>query len=188
MGRGQEVIMEQAKTSLFQQALDVVDRLPPEDQETLADLIQHRLVERRRAEIARNAATTVQAVREGHARYDMVSLIESLPKMGRLEVDIKVAADIHISAYAARQKVNDFVLSDISYMLHAGNSMLVIGERICWRVPVILSLTSRGDVEEVGAIDVDVETGQMHVTPKLIAEINARAESLALSAASAAAE
>ena len=180
--------MEQAKASLFQQALDVVDKLPPEDQETLTDLIQRRLVERRRAEIARNAATTVQAVREGHVGYGMVSLIESLPKTGRLEVDIKVAADIHISAYAAKQKVNDFVLSDISYMLHAGDSMLVVGERICWRVPVILSLTSRGDVGEVGAIDVDVETGQMHVAPQLIAEINARAKNLALSAASAATE
>ena len=28
----------------------------------------------------------------------MVSLIESLPKTGRLEVDIKVAADVNISA------------------------------------------------------------------------------------------
>jgi hypothetical protein len=118
----------------------------------------------------------------------MPSLMELLPKTGRLEVDIKVAADVNISAYAARQKVNDMVLSDISYMMHAGNPTLLLSERICWRVPVILSLTSRGDVGEVGAIDVDVETGQMHVTPQLMADINARAEGLALSAASAPAE
>ena len=180
--------MEQAKTSLFQQALDVVEKLPTEDQETLVDLIRRRQAECQRPESARNAAATLQAVREGHLGYGMVSLIESLPKTGRLEVDIKVAADISISAYAARQKVNDFVLSDISYMLHAGDSTLVVGRRICWRVPVILSLTSRGDVGEVGAIDVDVENGQMYVTPQLIAEINARAEGLALSAASAATE
>ena len=115
----------------------------------------------------------------------MMSLIESLPKTGRLEVDIKVTADVNVSAYAARQKVDTFVLSDVSYMMHAGEPTLVLAERICWRVPVVLSLTSRGDVGEVGAIDVDVETGQMHVTPKLIAEINARAEGLALGAASA---
>ncbi len=115
----------------------------------------------------------------------MASLVESLPKSGRLEVDIKVTADVNISAYAARQKVNGFVLSDISYMMHAGAPTLVVAERICWRVPVILSLTSRGDVGEVGSIDVDVETGQMHVTPQLMAEINARAAGLTLSAASA---
>jgi hypothetical protein len=115
----------------------------------------------------------------------MASLVESLPKTGHLEVDIKVKADVNISAYAARQKVNDFVLSDISYMMHAGDPTLVLAERICWRVPVVLSLTSRGDVGEVGTIDVDVETGQIHVTPQLIAEFNARAEGLALSTASA---
>ncbi len=118
----------------------------------------------------------------------MAAIVESLPKTGRLEVDIKVSADVNISAYAARQKVNAFVLSDISYMMHAGEPALIVAERIRWRVPVILSLTSRGDVGEVGAIDVDVETGQMHVTPQLIMEINARAQGLAASTPSTTAE
>ena len=114
----------------------------------------------------------------------MPSIVEALPQRGRLEVDIKVTADINISAYAARQKVNGFVLGEISYMMHAGDPTLVLDEHIYWRVPVILSLTSRGDVGEVGAIEVDVETGQLHVTPQLIMEINSRAEGLALSATS----
>jgi hypothetical protein len=111
--------------------------------------------------------------------------METLPQTGRLEVDIKVTADVNVSAYAARQKVNGFVLSEISYMMHAGEPTLVLDKRVCWRVPVILSLTSRGDVGEVGAVEVDVETGQLHVTPQLITEINTHAEGLALSAASA---
>ena len=69
-------------------------------------------------------------------------------------------------------------------MMHAGEPALVVDERIQWRVPVILSQTSRGDVGEVGSIDVDVETGQLHVTPQLITEINARAQGLALSSPS----
>jgi len=64
--------MGQVKTSLFQRALDMVEKLPPEDQQTLVDLIQRRLVEWRRAEIARNAAATLQAVREGQADYGSV--------------------------------------------------------------------------------------------------------------------
>jgi hypothetical protein len=118
----------------------------------------------------------------------MASILAALPKTGRLEVDIKVTADINISAYAAKQKVNGFVLSEISYMMHAGDPVLVVAERLCWRVPIILSLTSRGDIGEVGAIDVDVETGQLHVTPQLIAEINNRAQALALSPTPASAE
>jgi hypothetical protein len=64
--------MEPVRTSLLQQALDAVDKLPAEDQETLVELIQRRLVERRRAEIARNAAATLQAVKEGGAHYGSV--------------------------------------------------------------------------------------------------------------------
>lgn len=55
-------------TAPFQRAIDVVEALPPEDQETLIDLIHRRLTERRREEIARHAAETLQAVREGRAR------------------------------------------------------------------------------------------------------------------------
>ncbi len=105
--------------------------------------------------------------------------VESLPETGRLEVDIKVTADVNFTAVAARQKVNSFVLSEISYMMHAGTPTLVVGERICWRAPVVLSLASRGDVGEVGAIDVDVESGQMVVGPQLVMEINNRAEAIA---------
>ncbi len=116
----------------------------------------------------------------------MPSIMEALPQIGRLEVEIKVTANMNISAYAARQKVNGFVLGEISYMMHAGDPTLVLDEYVRWRVPVILSLTSRGDVGEVGAIEVDVETGHLHVTPQLIAEINARAEGLALNTTSTA--
>ena len=64
--------MERIKVSLLQQALDVVESLPPDDQETLIDLIRHRLVEKRRAEMARNAKETLQAVRDGRAQYGSV--------------------------------------------------------------------------------------------------------------------
>jgi hypothetical protein len=56
-------------TSLLQQALEVVDKLPPEDQETLIEVVRRRLIEQRRAEIAHNATATLQAVREGKAQY-----------------------------------------------------------------------------------------------------------------------
>ncbi len=104
--------------------------------------------------------------------------LESIPKTGHLEVDIKVRADVNISAFTARQKINNFVLNEISYMMHAGEPSLVVADRIYWRVPVILSLTSHGDVGEVGQLDVDVETGQIQVTSQQIAEMEARAESL----------
>lgn len=61
-----------ATTSPFQRVLDTVETLPLEDQELLIDLLRHRLVERRRSEIARNAATTLQEIREGTVRYGSI--------------------------------------------------------------------------------------------------------------------
>lgn len=59
-------------TTPFQQALDMVEQLPAEDQVNLIEIIQRRLIEQRRVEIARNARATVQAFREGRARYGTV--------------------------------------------------------------------------------------------------------------------
>ena len=64
------------QASLLQQALDVVESLPLDEQETLIDLVRRRLVERRRAEIARNAEETLQAVRDGRAQYGSVEDIQ----------------------------------------------------------------------------------------------------------------
>ena len=67
-----EVGMGQVNTSRLQQALEVVETLPTEDQETLIELVRRRLAEPRRIEIAGNAAATLRAVREGQASYGSV--------------------------------------------------------------------------------------------------------------------
>ena len=64
--------MAQRTSTPFQRAIDVIEALPLEDQETLIDLVHRRLMECRRAEIARHAAETLQAVREGRAKYGTV--------------------------------------------------------------------------------------------------------------------
>ena len=68
--------MSTAKATSLQQALDAVEALPLEEQQTLVELIQHRLAEQRRDEIARSALDTLQAVREGRARYGSVEDLE----------------------------------------------------------------------------------------------------------------
>jgi len=64
--------MEKTEVSLLQQAIDVVEDLPPEDQETLIDLVRRRLVDKRRAEIARYAQETLRELRDGRAQYGSV--------------------------------------------------------------------------------------------------------------------
>ena len=53
----------------FQRALETVERLPESDQEALVEVIRARLIEHRRTEIAIHARETLQAFREGRAKY-----------------------------------------------------------------------------------------------------------------------
>ncbi len=52
----------------MQHALNVVERLDEEEQGVLLEVVRQRRIERRRAEIAENARTTVLALKEGRAR------------------------------------------------------------------------------------------------------------------------
>ena len=61
----------------FQAALDVIDRLPPDDQEAIIEIIRRRMIEQRRREIAANAQMTLQAFRERRASYGTCLLYTS---------------------------------------------------------------------------------------------------------------
>jgi hypothetical protein len=64
--------MSPTRISPLQKALEIVEALPPEDQETLVDVIRRRLIELRRTEIAANAEATLKAIREGKAQFGSV--------------------------------------------------------------------------------------------------------------------
>lgn len=64
--------MTMAPTAPFEAALDVIDRLPPDDQEAIIEIVRRRIVDRWRHEIADNAQATLQALREGRASYGTV--------------------------------------------------------------------------------------------------------------------
>jgi len=98
------------------------------------------------------------------------------PNSGQLSINIQLSVPIKTTAFSAHQKVTGYVADEISTNMHAIEPTLIVGDRICWRVPIVLSMP--GDRGEVGAIDVDVETGQLQITPDLIKEIEERAEYL----------
>jgi len=102
------------------------------------------------------------------------------PEASELEINIKLSAKMNVTAFSARQKVTGLVADEISTNLHGGEPQLIVGEHISWRVPVILSMPPTGDRGEVGAIDVNIETGQLKISHSLIEEIKRRAEYLAI--------
>jgi hypothetical protein len=108
-----------------------------------------------------------------------VKLEKLTPDAGQLSINIQLSATVNVSAFSARQKVTGFVVDEISTNMHGGEPTLIVGDRICWRVPIILSLPPHGDRGEVGVIDVDVETGQLKLTQATLEEITRHAEYLA---------
>ncbi len=109
----------------------------------------------------------------------METTLEQIPRTGKVDLVIQVSAAINYSADAARRLAGRFVANEIGYLLRCDDPELVVSERLYWRVPVVLALPTTGPVGTVGTIDVDVESGQLFVTPEQIIEITRHAESLA---------
>jgi hypothetical protein len=103
----------------------------------------------------------------------------SPPQGANLAIDIHQTAQANISAFVAGQKVTRFVVTEISTQLLADTPELVVGERTCWSVPVILTSPSRGLMGKVGDILVDVTTGELLVDDENVRRITENARRLA---------
>jgi hypothetical protein len=98
---------------------------------------------------------------------------------GQVRVDIRIEADLNVSAFVARQKVTGYVLDHVSdHMAGDEPSLVVDGERFLWRVPVYLAVLPQGRLGRVGAVDVDAQSGQLLVTKELIEEMHRNARTL----------
>jgi len=98
---------------------------------------------------------------------------------GQVRVDVHIQAELNISAFVARQKVTGYVLDHVSDHMGGDDPLLVVdGERFLWRVPVYLAVLPRGRLGQVGAIDVDAQTGQLLVTNELLEEMQRYARAL----------
>ncbi|MBX3055436.1 MAG: hypothetical protein KF770_03100 [Anaerolineae bacterium] len=106
----------------------------------------------------------------------MEASVEQIPQFGEVQFTIQISGHIHYSAEAARRLVGRYVAGEIAYLLRSGEPTLVVKERIVWRVPVELALPGHGVVGTVGQIDVDVETGELAITPELTHQIQENAE------------
>ena len=116
----------------------------------------------------------------------MSVILKQIPRSEQgVQVDIRITADLNVSAYVAQRHVTTYLVDTVSDHLSGEQPDLIVeGERFLWRVPVALYLTSSGRVGEVGAIDVDARTGLLQTSPSLIAEIEHRAHELAARPAS----
>lgn len=96
---------------------------------------------------------------------------DGLQELQSLDIQINVAATINISPQAARRRVTSWVASEVGNMLLGERPQLVVGKRTIWRVPIVLGSSTLGILGEIGAVDVDAETGEILLTETLSQEI-----------------
>ena len=91
---------------------------------------------------------------------------------------------MNVTAFVARRKVNGLLLDRVGTGLYADEPELVISDqRMCWRVPVILALPTLGRLGQVGAVEVDVQTGEVLADEITWQEMSEHAERLVAGAA-----
>jgi len=99
---------------------------------------------------------------------DSKAISETVP----IHLRFHVIATLNVTARDACRQVNRQVVAKLGTGLIAQDPDLVIdGEPIVWRVPIVLSLPELGDLGQVGTIDVDAETGDVLTTTAAQARI-----------------
>ncbi len=88
-----------------------------------------------------------------------------------LNINISIVAAINVDAKTARRRVTAWLVSEVGNMIIGDTPQLVIGKQSTWRVPAILTSSSVGTVGQVGAVDVDAESGEIIVSKELREQI-----------------
>lgn len=106
------------------------------------------------------------------------------PDIGFWELNIQQKIEIRTSRDVARRQVSIFVGEQIANLLYGEPPTLVLhGDRAFWRVPVALATASLSRIGQVGAVEVDVATGELCLNEKVIQEIEINVQRLAAGAA-----
>ncbi|CAG0927771.1 hypothetical protein TFLX_00611 [Thermoflexales bacterium] len=112
---------------------------------------------------------------------ELQGVVPQLPT-ARIDVSINVSTTLNVTAYTAKRKANTFVLNRIGTGLFGDEPQLIVTDRlICWRVPIFVSMASRGRLGQVGQIEIDAQTGEILADDNSLKDIAANAERLVAS-------
>jgi hypothetical protein len=115
----------------------------------------------------------------------MINQLDTLtiPRSGKLQLDIHLSVQVNVTATVARRKVNAFLALHVGNLLLADEPALTLAEQIVWRVPVDLTSPLRGRIGRIAEIDVDVESGELLLDKDQIETIEENARRIVASAA-----
>ena len=102
----------------------------------------------------------------------MALIIDAYPipqKRGRFDLKIERSIDLQVTADEAKKQCDRWLFDEVGYMLMAQEpNFLVREDRAVWHVPIVLTATHVGIVGEVGHVDIDVVTAEMHIPDGMV--------------------
>lgn len=111
----------------------------------------------------------------------------TLPAKAEVKIALSLTAQVNVTDVVAQRQVSKLLLDEVGNLLYGEKPSLFVGQRLLWRVPVWLASSKRGPLGQVGALDVDAQTGEILYTQDLLDEIAERGRALAQRASLAAA-
>jgi hypothetical protein len=108
----------------------------------------------------------------------------ALPVETQVKIELTLTAQLKVTHTTAQRQVSKLLLDQVGNLLYGEHPSLVAGQRLVWRVPVWLGLPSIGAVGQVGALDVDAQTGEILYTQQSLDEFAERGNVLAQRATS----
>ena len=106
-----------------------------------------------------------------------VSPPDAASRLESMQINVHVRAEV-VSPEVARRQANVWLLENVGNLLRAETPELVAGERLIWRVDVVLTSPTRGTVGRVGQLEIDSSTGDVVTDATLAQEIIAYAQAL----------
>ena len=103
--------------------------------------------------------------------------VSQTPEASRLKVSVHIQAEV-LSAQVVRQQANVWLLENVGNLLRAASPELVLGDQLIWRIDVMLTSPTRGEIDRVGRLEIEATTGQVLANDTLIQEITTRAHAL----------
>ncbi len=102
--------------------------------------------------------------------------LETLPTQGAVSLRIDYSFNIKVTAHQAQRQVDRWLLNEVSYLMGAGEPMLVVAHQVVWRVPVYLSTPDLGQLGPLAQVQVTVDNGMLEISTQLKTEIWQQAE------------
>lgn len=107
----------------------------------------------------------------------IVMPVSKTEKADRMQVSVHIQAEV-LSAEAIRREANYWLLENVGNMLRADNPELVLGDQLVWRIDIVLTTPTRGQVGVVGRLELDAITGEVLADQTLTEELTPRAHDL----------